>query len=63
MAEETRRNSASATMEIAEGRSFSVMRMNAAQKSGRSVVLLLLTMLLTALPCRPQTKPGRSGAR
>src|SRR6266850_99081 len=48
MAEETRRNSASATMEIAEGRSFSVMRMNAAQKSGRSGVLLLLIMLLMA---------------
>src|SRR5882757_9706722 len=58
MAEETRRNSASATMEIAEGRSFSVMRMNAAQKSGRSGVLLLLIMLLMALPCRPQNQTG-----
>src|SRR6267142_1184655 len=60
MAEETRRNSASATMEIGEGRSFSEMRMNAAQKSGRSGVLLLLIMivLLMALPCRPQNQTG-----
>src|SRR6266404_3205394 len=58
MAEETRRNSASATMEIAEGRNFSVMRMNGAQKSGRSGVLLLLIMLLMALPCRPQNQTG-----
>src|SRR6267142_3494493 len=50
MAEETRRNS--------EGRNFSVMRMNAAQKSGRSGVLLLLIMLLMALPCRPQNQTG-----
>src|SRR5258707_14131525 len=58
MAEETRRNSASATMEIAEGAEFSLMRMNAAQKSGRSGVLLLLIMLLMALPCRPQNQTG-----
>src|SRR5882762_6286623 len=58
MAEETRRSSASATMDIAEGRSFSVMRLNAAQKSGRSGVLLLLIMLLMALPCRPQNQTG-----
>src|SRR5260370_25197717 len=58
MAEETRRNSASATMEIAEGRSFSVMRMNAAQKSGRSGVLLLLIMLVMAWPCRTQNQAG-----
>src|SRR5258705_4658058 len=58
MAEETRRNSAGATMEIAEGRSFSVMRMNAAQKSGRSGVLLLLILLLMALPCCPQNQTG-----
>src|SRR6266403_1115874 len=58
MAEETRRNSAGATMEIAEGRSFSVMRLNAAQKSGRSGVLLLLIMLLMGLPCRPQNQTG-----
>ena len=58
MAEETRRNSTSATMEIGEGRSFSVTRMNAAQKSGRSGVLLLLIMLLMASPCRPQNQTG-----
>jgi hypothetical protein len=32
--------------------------MNAAQKSGRSGVLLLLIMLLMALPCRPQNQTG-----
>src|SRR3981189_2127264 len=45
-------------MEIAEGRNFSLVRMSAAQKSGRSGVLLLLIMLLMASPCRPQNQTG-----